>query len=255
MDFRCERPIATVILDRPDSDNRIDLAMAAELRDVCRAVGEDDGIRVVIITSKGSSFSVGREEFPAELIPGSSKAVQRWLCQIQVASSVSCLQIPVIAAINGEALDHGLELALAADLRVAAEDAQFGFTDLSRGAFPWDGGTQRLPRLVGPAWARDMIFTGRIIKAPLALKIGLLNQVTRNGEVLDQARQLAENIAASAPTAARYAKEAIKSGMELTLAQGLRLEADLNILLHSTSDRAEGIGSFLERRQPEFKDE
>ena len=255
MEFQGERPVATVILDRPESGNRIDLGMAAELRDVCRTIGEDDGIRVLIITGNGSSFSVGREELPADLISRSSEAFLDCLCQLQVSSFVSGLPIPVIAAINGEARDHGLELALAADLRVAAEDAQFGLTDLVRGAFPWDGGTQRLLRLVGPAWARDMILTGRIIEAPQALDIGLLNRVTQNDAVLDEARQLAASIVASAPVAARYAKEAVKSGMDLTLPQGLRLEADLNILLHSTSDRAEGIRSFLERRKPEFEDE
>ena len=255
MDFRHERPVSTVILDRPESGNRIDPAMAAELRHVCRTIGEDDGVRVLIITGNSSVFSGGREELPADLTPGRGESIQKWLCQLQVASSVSGLAIPVIAAINGDALDHGLELALAADLRVAAKSAQFGLTDLIRGAFPWDGGTQRLPRLVGPAWARDMIFTGRIIGAALALDIGLLNRVTQNDDVLIQARQLAARIVASAPIAARFAKEAVQMGMDLTLPQGLRLEADLNVLLHSTSDRAEGIRSFLERRSPEFEGE
>lgn len=244
-----------MVLNRPQSDNRIDRAMAAGLREMCRNIGESDSVRLLIITGAGSNFSVGREELPPHQPGEDGVAIQDWLCPLQVASPLAELPIPVIAAINGEALDHGLELALAADLRIAAEDARFGLTDLVGGTFPWDGGTQRLPRLVGPAWARDMIFTGRIVEAPLAQEIGLINRVTPGNELLDRTMELAESIVASAPVAARYAKEAVRLGMDLTLAQGLRLEADLNILLHTTADRDEGIKSFLERRQPEFRGE
>ena len=246
-------PISTVTLNRRERGNRIDGALAAEVRDVCRNIAEDDGVRVLIITGGGNDFSVGREEPPADLIHRSAEVLQEWICRLQVGSSIAGLAIPVIAAINGDALDHGLELALATDLRIAAENSRFGFTDLGRGGFPWDGGTQRLPRLVGPAWAQDMIFTGRIIEANQAQELGLVNLVTQSDQLLNQAHQLAATIAASAPIAARYAKEAVQAGMDLTLPQGLRLEGDLNILLHSTSDRAEGIQSFLERRKPDFQ--
>ena len=255
LDFRIEGPIATVVLDRPESGNRIDRAMAASLREMCRDVEADDSVRVLIVTGAGSTFSVGREEPSPDRLAERGAGFQDWLCQLQVASSLAGLPIPVIAAVNGEALDHGLELALAADLRIAAVDARFGSTDLGRGTFPWDGGTQRLPRSVGPAWARDMIFTGRIIEAPLAQEIGLINRVAPGNELLDRAMELAESIVAGAPVAARYAKEAVRLSMDLTLSQGLALEADLNILLHTTADREEGIKSFLERRKPEFRGE
>jgi enoyl-CoA hydratase/carnithine racemase len=169
-----------------------------------------------------------------------------------VASSIAALEIPVIVAVNGDALDHGLELALAGDLRLTSAGARFGLTGLARGSFPWDGGTQRLPRLVGPAWAKDMIFTGRIIDAAEALRLGLVNQVVEADRLPQAAHELAERILAGGPIATRYAKEGIQTGMELSLAQGLRLEADLNILLQSTADRAEGIKSFLARRAPRF---
>ena len=253
MNLQRDGPVSTVTLNRLEWGNRIDSDLAAELRDVCRTIAEDDGVRVLIITGGGNDFSVGREEPPADLIHGSTEAVQEWICRLQVCSCIADLAIPVIAAINGDALDHGLELALATDLRIAAEDSRLGFTDLGRGGFPWDGGTQRLPRLVGPAWARDMIFTGHIVESPLALDIGLVNRVTQPDQLLVQAHQLADSIAASAPIAARYAKEAVQAGMDLTLPQGLRLEGDLNILLHGTSDRSEGIQSFLERRKPDFQ--
>ena len=172
--------------------------------------------------------------------------------QLQVASSLAALPIPVIVAVNGDALDHGLELALAGDLRVAATNATFGLTDLSRGVLPWDGGTQRLPRLVGPAWARDMVLTSRVIDATQALAIGLVNRVVEGDQLLAEVHQMADVIVAGGPIAARYAKEAVQKGMDLALPQGLGLEADLNLLLQSTTDRAEGIESFLQRRDPRY---
>jgi enoyl-CoA hydratase/carnithine racemase len=250
LDYRRDGPVATVTLARPESGNRIDSSLAAELREACRAIGEDEGIRSVIITGAGSVFSVGREPVPEDLPP---EARLDWLRRLQVASTLAGLPVPVIAAVNGNAQDHGLELALAADLRIASTDASFGFTDLAQCSFPWDGGTQRLPRLVGPAWARDVVLTGRIIDATQAMALGLVSEVVAGGELPARARRLAETVAAGAPIAARYAKEAIGAGMDLTLAQGLRLEADLNILLQSTADRAEGIQSYLQRREPEFR--
>ncbi len=233
-------------------DNRIDAAMAEELRDVCRAVAQNDSVHLVVITGRGGVFSVGRPNLADRRDSAGTDGALGWIYQHQVASFVADLPVPVIAAVNGDALDQGLELALAADLRIAAADARFGFDSLGQGAIPWDGGTQRLPRLIGPAWALDMILTGRTIDANQALEIGLVNRVVAADQLLDATRELAEKVLAGAPIAARYAKEAVQKGMDLSLDQALRLEADLNILLHSTSDRAEGLQSFLERRDPEF---
>ena len=247
LDFRNEHPVATVTLANAETDNRIDGGLSAELREVCRLVMDDEEIHLLILTGSGEVFSVGREtkhEVPATGLD--------WLAPLQVASSLAALPIPVVVAVNGDALDHGLELALAGDLRVAVSKARFGLTDLSRGVLPWDGGTQRLPRLVGQAWARDMILTSRIIDAHQALALGLVNRVVEADKLMAEVRQLADSILAGGPIAARYAKEAMRKGMDLSLGQGLGLEADLNIILQSTADRAEGIQSFLQRRQPKF---
>lgn len=244
--------VVTVTLDSPTTHNRIDSAMAAEVRDVCQAIAEDEAVRLVIITGSGDRFSVGRESPPETILSGASVEVLSWIAERQVASCLAGLQVPVLAAINGDALDHGLELALAADIRIAASDAKFG---LASGTFPFDGGTQRLPRIVGPAWARDMIFTGRVLDAAEAQNLGLVSRVVERNELLNEAGRLAEAVLAGGPIAARYAKEAVHVGMELTLPQGLRLEADLNILLHSTADRVEGLQSFRERRKPSFHGE
>ena len=201
---------------------------------------------VVILTGTGPVFSTGRE------IPPDGAAIDR----MQAARSIAALPVPVLAALNGDASDHGLELALAADLRLAAPDAQFWFSAPAVGMFPFDGGTQRLPRLVGPAWAQDMLLTGRELAAGQALAIGLVNRVAESsGNVLHEARQLADAIMLGSPLGARYAKEAIMSGADMALTHALGLEADLNVLLQSTRDRAEGIASFLERREPDFRGE
>ena len=250
--YRCDGPLATVTLDSPDSGNLVDAAMAEGLRDVCRAIAQDDSVCLVVITGNGGVFSVGRSKPQDRRGSTGPDGALAWIYQHQVASALAELRVPVIAAVNGDALDQGLELALAADLRIAAAGARFGFDSLGQGAIPWDGGTQRLPRLIGSAWALDMILTGRTIDASQALAVGLVNRVVPADQLLAETRKLAENVLAGAPIAARYAKEAVQKGMDLSLDQGLRLEADLNILLHSTSDRAEGLHAFLERKDPEF---
>jgi enoyl-CoA hydratase/carnithine racemase len=231
----------------------VDLALASDIRAVCQDIRESDDVRVVVFTGSGKSFSVGREPVPDELMAASIAERWAWLEQLKVADAIASLPAPVIVAINGDALDHGLELALAGDLRIAVEEARFGLTDLARdGYFTWDGGTQRLPRLVGQAWTLDMVLTSRIINADQARDIALVNRVVPAADLEQETRQLAEAIARGGPIAARYAKEAVYQGMDLSLAQGLRLEADLNIILQSTQDRAEGLRSFIENRPPRF---
>jgi enoyl-CoA hydratase/carnithine racemase len=247
--------VATLALHRPDAGNRVNAALAAELREACRRLGEAEEVRVLVLTGSGERFSVGREPLPPDLVAAALPDRQAWLEQVKVADALAGLPMPVLASINGDALDHGLELALAGDLRICVEEARFGLTDLQQGCFPWDGGTQRLPRLVGPAWASDLILTSRIIDAAQARAIGLVNRVVPAAALQTETARLAEAIAACGPLAARYAKEAIHQGRDLSLRQALRLEADLNIILQSTRDRAEGLRSFAEKRPPGFSGE
>lgn len=238
--------MAVITLARPGYENRVNLEMAAELREACSLLAADDGLRVVILTGTGPVFSTGRE------VPPDAAA----MAGMQAARAIAALPVPVLAALNGDASDHGLELALAADLRLAAPDARFRFSAPAEGTFPFDGGTQRLPRLVGPAWAMDMLLTGRAVEANEALAIGLVNSVVEPGAtVMQLAREMAGVIVRGSPLGARYAKEAIMSGADMSLPHSLGLEADLNVILQSTRDRAEGIVSFLERREPEFRGE
>ena len=242
----------TVTLNPPDIQNRIDVALAAELKEACQAATEDQRIRLVIVTSSGPVFSVGREPMPPDIRSGPVESRKRWLQQLQVASAIASIPLPVLVAINGDALDHGLEVALAGDLRIAVQDAHLGLRDLTEGGFPWDGAIQRLLRLIGPAWAQDLVLTSRTIDASQAQALGLVNRVVSGDRLLPETRELAGQIIAAAPLAARYAKEAVQKGLDLSLHQGLSLEADLNTILQSTSDRGEGIRSFLERRLPRF---
>ena len=255
LDYHLESGIVTVTLDRQDTCNCVDQSLAAEVREVCGSIREEPDVRAVIFTGAGTHFSVGRASPPPPISDGSPGEKLDWLQSVQVASSIAAIEVPVLVAVNGDALDHGLEIALAGDIRIASCGSRFGLTGLAEGRLPWDGGTQRLPRLVGPAWARDMILTSRLVNAPEALSIGLVNRVVDDEELMAEASAMAQQITAGAPIAARYLKEAVSQGLDLTLDQGLRLETDLNVLLHSTADRAEGIASFLERRPPEYTGE
>ena len=234
-------------LARPESENRIDGDMGEEIRDACQVIGQDDACRLVVVTGAGSSFSVGRAT-----LDDAEGDVSGRLASLRIAGCLAALPVPVVVVLNGDAIGHGLELALAGDLRIASESAGFALWEPGQATIPWDGGTQRLPRLVGQAWALDMALTGRKVGAQEALGLGLVNRVVAAEELETASMQLAEQIIASAPVAAQFAKETVTKGMDLTLDQGLRLEADLNVILHSTSDRAEGIASFKERRTPRY---
>ena len=243
-------PIAVIVLDRPGDGNRVDETMAAELRQVCQAIREDD-VQAAIVTGAGCVFSSGREAYAPS--PGDDPS--SWLRRLRAAVALATVQVPLIAAINGDAVDQGLELALACDFRLAAAGARLGLTDVSRGGVPWDGGTQLLPRLVGRAAALEMLLTSRLVDAQEARRMGLANEVVEPSRLMDRAMELAGAIASGAPIAVRYAKETVLKGMDVTLEQGLRLEADLSLLLQTTRDRAEGLRSFVEKREPRFRGE
>ena len=244
--------VATVTMDRPDTGNRLDPEMAGALVEACRLVAESDGPRLLVLTANGDVFSVEdeREDETAPSFPQEDDAPRK----PGAAAAVAAVAVPVLVALNGDATGPGLELALAGDLRICVPSARFGFPGLARGVLPQDGGTQRLPRLVGPAWAKDMLFTGRMVDAAEALSIGLVNRVVEEpGGLRAAAAELAAQITGGSPLGARYVKETVTKGMDLSLDQGLGLEADLNVILQSTADRAEGIKSFFEKRPPDFK--
>ena len=248
-------PLAWVVLNRPRQSNQVNLLMAQELREVAQRLQEDPAVRVLVLTGAGPAFSRGREPVPVSVRRLGGDLVARWMAQRRAADALAGIEIPVVAALNGDAVDHGLELALACDLRIACRGALLGITDVDRGGLPWDGATQRLPRLVGPSRALDMLLTSRLVDADEAKSFGLVTMVVELEALERTVQEVAGSIAGSAPIASRYVKEAVRSGMDIPLGQGLKLEADLNIQLHSTRDRAEGIQSFLEKQAADYRGE
>ncbi|MBI4187335.1 MAG: enoyl-CoA hydratase/isomerase family protein [Chloroflexi bacterium] len=229
--------IARLTINRPQANNMLNQQLAQELEEACQRINQDDDVYVAIITGAGDKAFCGGSEESMSLSP---------------ARAIASIDRPVIAAIDGDALGQGLELALSCDIRFASSRARFGFPQVGMGIIPADGGTQRLPRIVGRAKALEMVLTAGIIDAREALDIGLVSKVTEPEDLAPEVETLARNIAGKAPVALRYAKEAVNQGLDLTLDQGLRLEADLYFLLHTAADRAEGINAFLQKRPPQF---
>jgi len=233
--------IAYITLNRAEVNNLINQQLAQELEDVCHQINQDDDIYVAIITGAGDkAFCCGSELEPEEY-------------RYRPAATIASIEKPVIATINGDALGQGLELALSCDIRLASDRAHFGFPQVAQGLIPMDGGTQRLPRIVGRGKATELILTAETINAEEAVAIGLVSQVFPPENLVSEAETLARAIASKAPIALRYIKEAVNKGLDLTLEQGLRLEADLYSLLHTTADRTEGVKAFLGKRPPQFK--
>jgi enoyl-CoA hydratase/carnithine racemase len=246
--LRLDGGVALLELNRPEAANAPDDVMAALLRDACADIAHDDQVHAVLLTGVGHAFCVAT---PADAAPvGRADLSAR-----RMADGIAALPQPVIVAVNGDAVGQGLELALAGDLRLATESAHLSMPQVTWGALPWDGGTQRLTRVVGRAWALDLLLTGRSVSAAEAVAIGLVHAATPPDDLLTRAWDMARGIAAMAPVALRYTKEAIVRGSDLGIMDGLGLELDLNVLLHTTADRAEGLASFLERRDPTFRGE
>lgn len=247
--YQTKGPIGFITLDRPQVQNALNLALAQGLEQLCQAIKEEDGLLAAILTGAGDAFCVGEDlQETGETWPSGASSPA-----IRAIGSMAALGIPTIAAIKGMAFGAGLELALACDLRIAAVDARFAMPQVAQGTLPQAGGTQRLSRIVGRAWALELVLLGETIDAQEAHRIGLVHRVVPQADLLPTAEALAQRIAEKAPIAVRYVREAVQKGLDGTLEQGLRLEADLTFLLQTTEDRMEGIRSFLERRTPQFK--
>ncbi len=251
--FEKREQVVRLTLNKPLAGNIIDLQLANELADACRGVNEDGAVRAVLITGAGDSFCTGLDL--GELSSQATIELNQANASALASRAVASLDCPAIAVVNGDALGAGLDLALACDIRIASDNARFGFPETSYGLIPGGGGTQRLPRIVGKGKATEMILTAQAIDADEAFRIGLVSTVVPADRLVDEADMIADKLASRAPIAVRYAKEAVYKGMDMTLDQGLRLEADLSFLLQSTDDRAEGIRSFINKQAPNFKGE
>jgi enoyl-CoA hydratase len=247
-----EDGVEIVLLQNPP----VNALSTALLEELDRAVGSIEGnpkSRAVVLAGDGQYFSAGADiKEMATLDASAAPALVRKV--LATFSRIAALRVPVIAAINGLAIGGGLELALACDLRIAGESAKLGAPEVTLGLIPAYGGTQRLPRLVGTAKAKELIFTGAMISAAEALRIGLVNKTVPAGQELRAARDLAHTIAQRAPKAVQSAKRAILEGGDRPLAAGIENETDLfehEVL--TSEDLGEGLAAFVERRPPKFQ--
>jgi enoyl-CoA hydratase/carnithine racemase len=250
--YQVEDGVASVTLNRPEVHNAMNGAMRRDLTDVFGRVRVDDAVRVVLVAGGGErAFSAGADirEFVEPQVPTQFREARR---RLDFRAEMERCSQPIVAAIRGHCFGGGLELALACDIRVAADDARLGLTEVDLAIIPGGGGTQRLPRLVGRGKALEMILTGARIPAAEALRIGLVERVVPAAELRDHAQGLARTLADKAPIALRYAKEAVVGGLGMSLGDGLRLENDLSTFLRTTEDRLEGARAFLEKRKPRW---
>jgi enoyl-CoA hydratase len=242
---------ALLTFNRPEVLNALNTTVATESLDALQSIQNDPDVRVLILTGAGRAFVAG-----ADIAEMESKTAEeaRIYCELghRFMNSLQDLPQPVIAAINGFALGGGLEVALACDIRIASESAQFGLPETILGIIPGWGATQRTARLVGAAKTKELIFTGRRIKADEALSMGLVNQVVPDEELMDTVNEMAAAMCRQGQTALRHAKTVINHGLDLPLDEALRLEIDTFVDLFDTDDRREGMKAFLEKRKPNF---
>jgi enoyl-CoA hydratase/carnithine racemase len=249
--FERDETIVTLTLNRPDKLNAIDGAMLDALEEVLNRLEADRDCRAVILTGAGRAFSAGADikEWtaltPQEFGPGWGLRGHR------LFDRLAALSPPVIAAINGIAFGGGLELALCADLRIAAEGARLGLPEVTIAALPGWGGTQRLPRLIGPGRAKQMILTGQPIEAARAEAFGLVSEVVPAEALIGRALELGRQIAANAPLAVRAAKRLVDAALPASPAATLEVPASMAV--GATEDAREGRESFLERRPPAYR--
>ncbi len=251
-----ERCIARITVNRPDKRNALNQGVRLELRQVLKDIEEDENIRVAIITGAGDKAFIGGADITElrEMTPISCEARASTLGQ-QLYTDIENLRVPVIAMINGFCLGGGCEIAMCCDIRIASDNAKFGQPEINIGLFPGGGGTQRLPRLVGWGGAKELLYTGKIIDAAEAERIGLVDKVVPQDKLEATVMELAEIIASKSPLIIRLLKKVINKGMYSNLPDGLAYEKSTFSLCFATEDHSEGIAAFLEKRQPKFKGE
>ena len=245
--------IGLLTINRPEKLNALSNELIEELAQFLDDVENDEELRVLVLTGAGEKAFVAGADIQ-ELVDRDAllgRKVSR--TRQEIFSRIENLPIPVIAAVNGYALGGGLELALACSIRICSDRAQFGAPEVKLGIIPGDGGTQRLPRLVGLGRAMEIVLTGDFIDAQEAYRIGLVNQVISHDELMEKAMALAQKIAKRPPLAVRYAKEAVNRSQEGDAISGYALESYLHALTCTTEDKKEGVKAFLEKRKGIFK--
>jgi enoyl-CoA hydratase len=247
-----ENGIGIVTINRPKALNALNAATIRELDQVFDELGQDNGVKAVILTGSGDKSFVAGADI-TEMQPMTAIEGRTWAKVAQaVFNKIENLPKPVIAAINGYALGGGCELSMACDIRIASEKAKFGQPEVSLGIPPGFGGTQRLSRLVGKGRAKELLFTGEMIDAAEAYRIGLANKVVAPEELMEAAKAMAQKIISRAPIAVQACKAAVNEGLDTDLESGIAYEAEVFGLCFATEDQKEGMAAFVEKRKANF---
>lgn len=244
--------IATITVNRPSAMNAMTLTTLQELDVAVQEVSASAEVKAVIITGVGEKAFIAGGDISMLKKLSPVEARELALLAQRVCTTIEQSPKPFIAAVNGYALGGGCELAMSCDIRIAAEHARFGQPEINIGTLPGFGGSQRLPRLIGKGRALEMILTGDMIDAQEAWRIGLVNKVVPQAELMAVAKALAAKLASKSRSAMKFCKEAVTNGLEMDLDRACRYEADLFALSFATADQQEGMAAFLEKRAPLF---
>lgn len=248
-----EKGLAVITINRPKALNALNSQTLQELSLAIKEIAEDNEIFAVILTGSGEKAFVAGADISEMKDLNAIEGKAFGTLGNNVFRNLEKLSKPVIAAINGFALGGGCELAMACDIRIASTKAKFAQPEVGLGIIPGFGGTQRLSRLVGQGIAKELIYTGDMIKADEALRIGLVNKVVEPEALLDEAKAMAEKIMKNAPIAISQCKEAINRGMQMDIDDGIAFEAEAFGLCFATQDQKEGMTAFIERREKNFR--
>jgi enoyl-CoA hydratase len=247
------RPASGILLltvNRPDKLNALSKQLLAELQSLLEAAAQDETIGCVVLTGAGRAFAAG-----ADISDMLERGVASYADPVRLENwrQIEQFSKPIIAAVNGYALGGGLELALICDIIIASEKARFGTPEIKIGSFPGDGGTQRLPRLIGKSLAMQMVLTGEMIDASLAERRGLISEMVSHDDLIPRALAVAGMIASKSVAITPFAKRAVQSAYEHNLEDGLRIEHRLTVEAFAKEDRVEGLRAFAEKRDPVFR--
>jgi 2-(1,2-epoxy-1,2-dihydrophenyl)acetyl-CoA isomerase len=248
--------IATLVLNRPERLNALNTELSSALNRALTQVAQDDSVRAVILTGAGRAFCAGGDLGAIGKGRESGKTAELGpilRSGMQIVLKMRTMPQPVIAVVNGAAAGAGMNIALAADLRIAAEEATFGQNFARVGLYPDYGGTYFLPQLVGPSRAAELFYTGEMIDAQTALRMGIVNHVVPGAQLESAAKTLALKIAQGPPVAVRAVKQAIFGGQKDALMEALELEVQQQLKCFLSEDCREGIRAFFEKRQPKFQ--
>ncbi len=244
--------VAVVTMNRPKALNALNSEMLKEIKAVVKELNEDDDVKVVVFTGSGKSFVAGADIAEMSELSAEGGRAFGQLGQ-GVFRHIEIMNKPTIAAVNGFALGGGCEISMSCDIRIASTKAKFGQPEVGLGITPGFSGTVRLSRMVGVAKAKELIYTAKLISGEEAERIGLVNQVVEPDELMDTAMAMAKQIAAQAPLAVRYSKEAINRSLDVDIDTGNSIEAAYFGLCFATEDQKNGMKAFLNKEKAEFK--